>query len=172
ELQGLMRLYDQAVRDELPYEQAIQVPLMAVLISPRFLFRVEIDPPDKAAEGVRALNDYELASRLSYFLWSSMPDDELFRLAEQRQLQTSEVRRQQVERMLRDGRARALVDSFAMQWLQLRRLDMVTPDSDYFPEFSAELRKDMHEETRRFVAAIIEEDRPLTDLLDADFTFV
>jgi hypothetical protein len=153
------------------YEQGIQLALQAVLCSPHFLFRSE---PDLEGQGdkPRDLNDYELATRLSYFLWSSMPDDELFELAEAGKLKSPEVIEQQVRRMLADPKSHALIENFAGQWLELRSLDQRTPDREMFPAFTDELREAMRKETELFLSAIIREDRSLVDLLDADFTYV
>jgi hypothetical protein len=169
ELDGLMALFD-ASRDrgERP-EEALRIVLSALLVSPSFLFRIEADPPPGA---VRDLDDIELASRLSYFLWSSMPDDELFRAAVAGRLHTDEELTQQALRMLRDPKARALVDNFAGQWLQLRSLDTFAPDLKRFPDFDEPLRQAMRRETEEFFAAIIAEDRSVLEFLDADSTFV
>ena len=156
------------------FERAMQVAVQAVLVSPHFLFRVETDKRSETEDGRHALNDYELASRLSYFLWSSMPDDELFHLAEQGTLHQDAVLEQQVRRMMADPRSYALIRNFGGQWLNLRRLatDDVAPDPERFPDFDAELREDVWEETELFLASIVREDRPLTDLLTARYTFV
>ncbi len=117
-------------------------------------------------------NDFELASRLSYFLWSSLPDDELFRLSAQGTLHRPEILRSQVARMLKDTRSRALAENFVAQWLQTRKLKEFTPDPNRFPEFDEALRSAMVEETRLFFAAIQDEDRDVREFLDADFSFV
>ncbi len=140
--------------------------LRAALSSPYFLYRIEQDPP----EGIAPINEYELASRLSYFLWSSMPDDELFSLAETNQLRAQQEA--QVRRMLKDPKARALTENFAEQWLHLGGLKKVAPDPKLFPDFNERLRQDMREETRRFVAHVIEEDRSIMEFLNADYTFL
>jgi hypothetical protein len=140
--------------------------LRAALSSPFFLYRIEKDPPD----GIAPINEYELASRLSYFLWSSMPDDELFRLAETNQLRVNQ--KEQVRRMLKDPKARALTENFAEQWLHLGGLKKAAPDPKLFPDFDETLRQDMGEETRRFVTHIIEEDRSIMEFLNADYTFL
>ena len=153
------------------YEQGIQLALQAVLCSPHFLFRSEPDLEGQS-DKPRDLNDYELATRLSYFLWSSMPDDELFALAESGKLKSAEVLEQQVRRMLADPKSEALVENFAGQWLELRSLDQRTPDRELFPAFNDEMRFAMRKETELFVGAIIREDRSILELLDADFTFL
>ena len=153
-------------------EETFQVGLQIVLASPHFLFRVELDPDENDVDGIRELNDYEIASRLSYFLWSSMPDEELFSLAEQKSLHEPDVLRQQVTRMLKDPKADALVQNFAGQWLQLRDLEQLTPDPEIFADFDDALRRAMRRETEMFFAAMIREDRGVLDFLGADFTYV
>jgi PAS domain-containing protein len=162
------------VKDGDSFEQAMQVALTAVLVSPQFLFRVEQDPPPakNGTPAIRELDEFELASRLSYFLWSSMPDDELFASAAAGKLRDEVHREQQIRRMLADPKSDALVQNFALQWLNLRMLDGVTPDPQKFPEFSPELKADMRRETELFVQAILREDRSLLDFLDGRFTFV
>lgn len=151
------------------WEPAIQLALEAVLVSPEFLFRPEM-AVESTGPDVRPLDEFQLASRLSYFLWSSMPDDELLSLAEAGQLRVNLDR--QVRRMLKAPRSVALVDHFALQWLQLDRLKSVAPDQKLFPDFNPALRSAMLEETRLFLKAVIEEDRSVLDLLGADFTFL
>jgi hypothetical protein len=140
--------------------------LRAALSSPYFLYRIEQDPP----EGIAPINEYELASRLSYFLWSSMPDDELFTLAATNQLRAQQEA--QVRRMLKDPKARALTENFAEQWLHLSGLKKVAPDPKLYPDFNDQLRQDMREETRRFLAHVIGEDRSIMEFLNADYTFL
>ncbi len=169
EVERLARLADDVLARGEKWEAAIRFAMQAALVSPKFLFRVELDDrPDSPAP--HPLDDYQLASRLSYFLWSSMPDDELFALAEKKALSAN--LEGQVRRMLEDPKARALVDNFAMQWLQLRRLKTVAPDPKLFPAFDEKLRAAMLEETALFVAAVFREDRSILDLIDADFTFL
>jgi len=151
------------------WEAAVHWAMQAALVSPKFLFRLEPDE-SPAASGVQPLDSFALASRLSYFLWSSMPDDELLALAESGRLAADLAG--QVRRMIADPRSAALVDGFAMQWLQLRRLDFISPDGARFPSFNNALRAAMLRETKLFVEAIIREDRSVLELLDADFTFV
>lgn len=153
----------------LNWEAGIQRALIAVLVSPKFLFRMELDDRPEAPES-RPLDEFQLASRLSYFLWSTMPDDELTALATKGEL-TANLDAQ-VKRMLADKRAMALVDNFAMQWLELQRLRSVAPDAKLFPGFDDRLRQAMQEETRLFVGEIIREDRSLLDFVDADFTYL
>jgi PAS domain-containing protein len=165
EVERFAGLVDAAVKQGDSFEQAMQVGLIGVLVSPHFLFRAE---HDKSA----VVSDYELASRLSYFLWSSMPDDELFALAAQNKLQEPSVIEQQVRRMLADPKSEALVQNFATQWLNLRLLDAITPDPKIFPDFDAALKADMRRETELFTRAIIHEDRSVLDFLDGRFTYV
>ena len=146
--------------------KSVYAPLRAALSSPYFLYRVEQDPP----EGTAPINEFELASRLSYFLWSSMPDDELFELAGKNQLRAHQE--EQVRRMLKDPKARALTRNFAGQWLHLAALKNALPDPKLYPEFDESLRQALLEETRRFVAHVIEQDRSIMDFLDADYSFL
>ncbi|REJ86807.1 MAG: DUF1592 domain-containing protein [Planctomycetota bacterium] len=156
------------------FERGMQVALQATLVSPHFLFRVETDKRSSAADSRHSLNDFELASRLSYFLWSSMPDDTLFDLAEQGVLHEDAVLAQQVQRMMSDPKSYALIENFAGQWLNLRKLETndVAPDPETFPPWDRQLRDDMWRETELFFASIVREDRPLTELLDGRYTFV
>jgi hypothetical protein len=174
EVAGFSRLVEAAMQDGDSFEQAMQVAVTAVLVSPQFLFRVEQDPPrgPSGVLAIRELDDYELATRLSYFLWSSMPDDELFAAAAAGKLRDPSHREQQIRRMLADSKSEALVQNFALQWLNLRMLDGMTPDPRTFPDFDAALKGDMRRETELFVQAIIREDRSLLDFLDGRFTFV
>ncbi|MDP1561693.1 MAG: DUF1592 domain-containing protein [Pirellulaceae bacterium] len=144
----------------------------AVLASPNFLYRVEDDAGTAAVDGIRPLNDFELASRLSYFLWSSMPDQTLFDLAQRGELHTAEQLAAQVGRMLADPKAQALVDNFAGQWLQLRDLDNMSPDPEMFQGFDDELRRAMRRETELVFWRIVSENRSVLELLDADYTYV
>jgi len=174
EVDPIARFVADATADDEPFEAAMQIGLQAVLVSPHFLFRVEHGTPHTGsdAKGERTLTDFELASRLSYFLWSSLPDDELFRLAEQKRLSRPDVLAAQVRRMLADPRSKALVENFASQWLNLRILDELTPDPKQFPEFNDELRKAMQQETSLFFAEILHKNLPVTQFLDGRFTFV
>ncbi|MGA2034147.1 MAG: DUF1592 domain-containing protein [Thermoguttaceae bacterium] len=170
ELARLLKLVATARAQGDRFEAGIQLALEAILVSPHFLFRVELDPEANGVGPIRALNEYELASRLSYFLWSSMPDDELFDLAARGKLRENLDR--QVRRMLIDAKCKALVENFAGQWLQLRNLDLAAPDKRQFPAFDDELRRAMRTESEMFFESIVHEDRSALDLLDADFTFV
>jgi hypothetical protein len=153
-------------------DEITKAPYQTVLASPHFLFRVEHDPDPKDEDGIRELNDYELATRLSYFLWSGMPDAELFELAKKGELHQPDVLEAQSRQMLQDPQAQALVDNFAGQWLQLRDIAKITPDPERFPGFDEDLRAAMLKETQLFFAAVIREDRSVLDFLSADFTFV
>ncbi len=172
ELTRLVGLVESARKDGDGLEDAIRYALKAVLISPSFLFHVEEEPEAAEVGKSRLLGEFELAARLSYFLWSSMPDDELYRLAARGELRQGENLAKQVRRLLRDEKARALVGGFALQWLQIRRLDEVTPDPSRFPDFDEPLRRAMIGETSRFASAIFLEDGRVFDFLDAGYTFV
>ena len=153
------------------FEAGIERVVQQLLVSPEFLFRVEADPVGAAATNYR-LSDLELASRLSFFLWSSVPDDQLIDLATEGALSDPVVLEQQVRRMLTDRRARALTDNFVGQWLQLRNLEAMRPSEVLFADFDEGLRAAFRRETELFFESIIREDRSVLDLLDADYTFV
>ena len=172
EINRLRGLAASAQKQGEPLERGIQMVLQTVLVSPHFLFRLEFDPEADPAGSAHPLGPYELASRLSYFLWSSLPDDELFGLAQRAELDDPRVLRQQVVRMLKDPRSEALVENFAGQWLQLRNLESAQPDPDRFPDFDEPLREAMRRETESFFRSILQEDRSLIDFLDADYTFL
>jgi mono/diheme cytochrome c family protein len=169
EVERLVKIARQAEAAKESWEGAVSLAMQAVLVSPKFLFRIELDsrPTEKAAH---AIDDFQLASRLSYFLWSTMPDDELFGLAKKGQLHKNIE--PQVKRMLKDERSKALVENFAAQWLQLRPLKNFSPDKKLFPEFTDALRRDMLRETDLFFEAIAREDRSILDLIDGKFTFL
>ena len=154
------------------FTTAMQVAVTGILVSPEFLFRVESDKNPNDADERHALSDHELATRLSYILWSSLPDQELMAHADAGDLHTDAVIEQQIQRMLRDPKSQALVDNFAEQWLQLRILNEITPDPKAFPEFNAELREDMKRETSHFFAHVMREDQSILELLNATYTFV
>lgn len=153
-------------------EEIYKTVVAAVLSNPKFLFRVERDPEPESGELVRELDGYELASRLSYFLWSSMPDKELLDLAASGHLTDREVITNQARRMLADPKSRALIDNFAGQWLQLRDVTRLMPDPELFPNFDGALRDAMRRETELFFETMIREDRSVLEFLTADFTFV
>jgi hypothetical protein len=170
EVKELMSLWSKFDADSESFEVSIGATLQAVLASPNFIYRYERDPGADDAGGVRTLDEYELASRLSYFLWSSMPDDELFALAAKGQLRANLDA--QVKRMLADPKSQALVDNFAGQWLKLRMMNTVAPDTKTFPDFDEALRQAMITETQMFFASIMHEDRSVLDFIDADYTFL
>jgi len=171
DLSTLMNFYRMG-RSDGSFDAGIQLALERLLISPDFLFRVERDPIDSDPGTIYALTDLEIASRLSYFLWSSGPDDELLVLAERSRLNDPEILEQQVMRMLADPRATALVQNFAGQWLYLRNLRGAVPDPLVFPEFDENLREAFAKETEMFVESLLREDTSVLDLLGADYTFV
>lgn len=152
------------------FQRGVQLAIQAVLVSPKFLFLGEFDPAPDDPREVRLVNEYELASRLSYFLWSSMPDRELMHHAQSGSLRANLSA--QVLRMLRDSRSRSLVENFGVQWLQLRDLENSMIDTEQFPEFDDRLRVAMRTETEMFFASIIEEDRSVVDFIDGRYTFL
>jgi len=171
DLKGPLALYRKARADG-GFEAGIEMALSAVLVSPEFLFRIERDPAGTPPNTVYRISDLELASRLSFFLWSSIPDDELLAAATAGRLHQPAVLEQQVRRMLADRRSRALVNNFASQWLHLRNLDAITPDMRLFPDFDDNLRQAFRQETELFVDSVLREDRSVLDLLQANYTFV
>lgn len=154
------------------FEAGIETALSAILVSPRFLFRIERDPVDAAPNSVYRIGALELASRLSFFLWSSLPDDELLEAAIRGDLERPENLEAQVRRMLADSRSRALVTHFAGQWLHLRNLAGATPDQRLFPDFDDNLRQALRRETELLFESVLREDRSVLDLLRADYTFL
>ena len=154
------------------FEEAIRFVIEGVLVSPNFLFRIERDATETSAAGVYEINDYELASRLSYFLWSSMPDDELFCAAAQKRFAIPRALKRRFERMLADPKASALVENFGEQWLNLRLMDRTKPDAAKVRSVDDELLDAMRQETRLFMSAVIREDRSILDFIDGRFTFV
>ncbi|MBI2479063.1 MAG: DUF1592 domain-containing protein [Planctomycetia bacterium] len=166
-----MTLYREAAAQS-GFEDGIEMALSSVLLNPSFLFRIERDPAGLAPGTAYRINDVDLASRLSFFLWSSIPDDELLDLAERGQLGKNDVLEQQTRRMLADDRSRALVTNFAGQWLHLRNLESTTPDGRLYPDFDDNLRQAFREETERFFESILREDRSVLDLLKADYTYL
>jgi hypothetical protein len=169
ELRRLAQLCLAEAEREGSFEAGVRLAMQAILVSPHFLYKLEQPTPPGQT---RTLNDYEMAVNLSYFLWSSMPDDELLYHAFQGTLRKGDNLDKQVRRMLADPKADALVEQFAFQWLNLRPLDEMSLDNDLFPGFDEELKTSMKEETRLFVDSIFREDRPATDLLSADYTYV
>ena len=170
EVKGLLDLFDLAIEQGDDWEEAIRVPLKAILVSPNFLFRGEFQPKPNSPKTVHEVDEYALASRLSYFLWSSMPDKELFDHAFSGTLRKN--LRRQIRRMLTDPKAQALASNFAGQWLQLRDLDLVTPDPKRFPQFDDQMRVSMRRETEIMFHHVLAENRSLLEFLTADYTFV
>jgi hypothetical protein len=170
ELWRLVRLGLAAREQGESFEGSVQFVLKAILVSPNFLYRIEVDPSPSGKNAVRALDDFELASRLSYFLWSSMPDEELFHLAMRNELHANLAA--QVNRMVRDSKSQALAENFAGQWLQFRKLARVAPNPREFPDFDEALRKAMRTESEMYFSAVLHEDRSILDFVDADFTFL
>lgn len=167
----LLQFYDNGRKDGGSFDAGIQFALERMLVDPDFLLRVYRDPPGQ--KGIRRLTDLELASRLSFFLWSSIPDDELLTLAERGELHNPAMLEKQVRRMLADARATdSMVDNFAAQWLNLRRVDEVVVDPVKYPNYDESLLQAFRKETEMFVASIFRDDRPVNELLDANYTFV
>jgi Protein of unknown function (DUF1592)/Protein of unknown function (DUF1588)/Protein of unknown function (DUF1587)/Protein of unknown function (DUF1585)/Protein of unknown function (DUF1595)/Planctomycete cytochrome C len=171
-LATLMDFYQRGRANNASFESGIESALQFILASPEFLFRFEPDPSNIAANTVYRIDDLALASRLSFFLWSSIPDDQLLTVASQGKLKDPVVLQQQVKRMLADRRSNALIANFAEQWLFLRNLKAAAPDLEAFPDFDDNLRRAMKEETTLFFDSIMREDRSVVDLLNADYTFV
>ncbi|NOT28166.1 MAG: DUF1592 domain-containing protein [Acidobacteria bacterium] len=170
DLQPLLRIYQEALVEG-GFEEGIQAGLHRILIDPQFLFRIQRDPAGAASDAYR-VSDLELASRLSFFLWSSIPDTQLLDVAERGRLKDAAVFEQQARRMLADPRSKALVSNFFGQWLYLRNVHKVWPSPDFFPDFDQNLRDGFQEETELFLETMLREDRPVPELLDADFTFL
>jgi hypothetical protein len=171
DLAPLMEFYKSG-RENATFDRGIQMALRRMLADPEFVFRFERDPASLAAGAAHRINDFELASRLSFFLWSSIPDDELLTAAEQGKLRDPKALEQQTLRMLKDPRAQSLVTNFAGQWLFLRELRNRNPDLLVFPDFDDNLRQAFQRETELLFASIVREDRNVFDLLTADYTFV
>ena len=171
DLQTLLDFYTVGVKKG-GFEEGIRRALARILVGPEFLFRMEFDPENVAPDTPYPISDLELASRLSFFLWSSIPDDQLLDLAERGQLKDPVILEQEVRRLLTDGRSKALVINFGGQWLQLRQLRSVSPDPDTFPYFDDNLREAFGQETELFLESLLREDRSILDLLNADHTFV
>ena len=168
----LMGFYRRGRENHGSFEQGIESALQFVLASPEFLFRVEPDPPNAKSGSAYRLSDVALASRLSFFLWSSIPDEPLLTLAAEGKLKDPAVLEQQVRRMLADPRSESLISNFVEQWLHLRNLKNSNPDLEAFPDFDDNLRQSMKEETTLFFDSIMREDRSVVELLNADYTFV
>lgn len=172
EIDRLLKLVDLSRRDGESFASSLGVALQAILVSPHFLFRVEDDGGRPADEISEQINDWELATRLSYFLWSSMPDEELFEHARAGTLRWRDNLRDQVRRMLTDEKSIALAERFAGQWLSLGNLSTAMPNAELFPGFDDELREAMARETELSFVALLREDRSVLELIDADSTFV
>ncbi len=172
EVDRLTGFVDLAMKDGAGFLEGMQVAIQAALCSPRFLYRWELDPETMKPGDVRTLTDYEVASRLSYFLWSSMPDDELLGLAERGELLKNGNVEKQAARMMQDWKVWAFRDFFAGQWLQIHNIYDVAIDPDVFPKWDDSLKTAMEQETRLFFEAVMKENRPVTELIDANFTFL
>jgi mono/diheme cytochrome c family protein len=167
----LLALYNEGARNG-GFESGVRLALQKILVSPEFLFRAELDPPRAAPGTVYKISDIELASRLSFFLWSSIPDDQLLAVAESGRLSDASVLQAQVKRMLADRRSEALVKNFAGQWLYLRNIARISPDQTTFPTFDENLRQALAKETELLIDSQMREDHPVTDLLTTDYTFL
>ena len=172
EMARLAGFYQKARDNGDGFDTGIQQALVFMLVSPQFLFRFELDPGNAAPGSIYRISDLELASRLSFFIWSSIPDDQLLNQAVQGRLRNPAVLEQQVKRMLADERARALGSNFAGQWLYLRNLKSLSPDEDVFPDFDHNLRGALQRETEMLFESVVLEDRPVMDLLNANYTFL
>jgi mono/diheme cytochrome c family protein len=172
DLKALLKFYQRARSEGGDFETGIQVGIRRMLADPTFVFRAEQDPADALPGAVHRLSDLELASRLSFFLWSSVPDDELLDWASKRKLSDPVVFDRQVRRMLADPKSKALVSNFAGQWLYIRNLKATNPDRMEFPNFDDNLRQSLRREMEMFFESIVREDRNVLDLMTADYTFV
>jgi len=165
----LTRVFEKARAAGYSPNESLQFAVAAVLVSPQFLFRMERDPkPGMTAQ----ISDVELASRISYFLWSSMPDEELLRLGEANQLHQPAILKAQVKRMIADPRSSAFAENFSGQWLETRSLDALQRDAKKFPEWNTELKDAMRMETRMFFEAVLRENRPISDFIDGRYSFL
>jgi hypothetical protein len=172
DVQRVLPFYRDARSDGGDYDSGIEAALSAILVGREFLFRVEQDPVGAAPHSAYRVSDLELASRLSFFLWSSIPDDELLTIAERGELHEPDVLARQTRRMLADPRSRSLVNNFAVQWLNLRNLDSITPDGRLFPDFDDNLRQAFRRETELLFEEVMREDRSVLDLLKSDHTWL
>jgi cytochrome c551/c552 len=172
DLEPLLSFYQQERNATGNFESGIEMALRRILADPEFVFRFEPPPATVAPGGVYRIKDVELASRLAFFIWSSIPDDELLNLAIQNKLHEPAVLERETRRMLADARAHALVTNFAGQWLYLRELKNANPDPREFPDFDDNLRQAFQRETEMLFESVVREDRPVLDLLNADYTFV
>ncbi len=172
EMDGLLRVAESAHAEGASFERGIQLALQAILVSPNFLFHVVEVPAQGQAQAIQPLSGFELAERISFFLWSRLPDEELAALAKGGKLTDPAIVEQQVRRMLKDKRSSALANNFAAQWLQLRSLETITPDPDYYPAFDEDLRRDSRRESELFFSTVASEDLSVLALLDADFSIL
>jgi len=172
EVARLMKLFQFADQPAEPFEQSVKHALKAVLVSPHFLFRIERDANPNNPEAVHPVSQHELATRLSYFLWSTMPDSELTGLADQGKLREPGVLQGQIRRMLKDSKSSALTENFASQWLMLRTFATMTPDRGTYRNFDPALRSAMVRETELYFDHVMREDRSVLEFLDSDYTFV
>jgi uncharacterized protein DUF1592/uncharacterized protein DUF1588/uncharacterized protein DUF1595/uncharacterized protein DUF1585 len=172
DVETLLSFYQRGRNNQGTFDDGIRLAISATLTSPYFLFRTEVDPANAPANGMYRISDLELASRLSFFLWSSIPDDELLNVATQGKLKDPAVLEQQVRRMLADRRSHELVTNFTGQWLGLRALPSVTPDKLLYWNFDDQLRIAFRTETELFFESILREDRNIIDLMNGDYTFV
>jgi hypothetical protein len=172
ELEKYVALVHQAQQDEQSFEEGLVVGIQALLVSPDFLYRLERNRPSPSSVYVQKITQHELATRLSYFLWASMPDDRLLRAADAGTLRDPQVLASEVHRMLRDSKSRALAEQFGGQWLQFRALESLTRNRERFPDFDDDLRLSMRRETELFVAHVIREDRSILDFIDAKYSFL
>jgi len=170
ELDRLMTFYQEARKSDRDFDQAVKLAFQVVMVSPKFLFRGEVQPDPDNANAIHLIDEHALASRLSYFLWSSMPDAELMALADRGELRKNLDR--QIQRMLADKKIAALTSNFAGQWLQLRNLDLVTPDKKRFPSWNDSLRKAMRGESEHFFAGVVAENRSILEFIDADYSWL
>ena len=166
-----MRLFEQSLSRD-GFEPAIEFATASVLVNPNFLFRIEQSPEEVDAGASYPISSFELATRLSYFLWSSLPDEELLGLAESSHLLSDEILRQQVRRMLKDPRSESLINNFASQWLYLRNLDSIRPDLRLFPDFDDNLRQSFRAETEHLFRHIVKDNLSVLALIDSDFTYL
>jgi hypothetical protein len=171
EVDKLIQLVNLARANNDTFENGVKIALKAILVSPHFLFRIEADTM-ASTDGTRELSDHELASRLSYFLWSSMPDDALFQLADAGTLKREKTLSAQVHRMLASPKAMAFSENFAGQWLELRNLAVISPDPARFPDFGVDLRQSMKKETTLFFDSVLRNHGPITDFIDGRYTFL
>ena len=172
QVEHLLTIFDLATGQGETFEEAIKYTLKAALVSPAFLFRIEQDRKGTLPNNAYPLDDYELASRLSYFLWSSMPDDELFEQAKQGKLKDPANLEKQARRMLKDPKSHALAETFGEQWLTLRLLDIIQPDPKKFPDFNKQLKQAMYDEAMMYFENIMREERSILEFIDSDYTFL